>query len=85
MNDQIKDSFVVVSDFHGADWVMDKIRSHYINEYEKIFNLGDIIDRGEQPFKLLLDYMEYQEIMIVLYMVHICLQMKNNVPIIEPH
>jgi len=58
MNDQIKDSFVVVSDFHGADWVMDKIRSHYINEYEKIFNLGDIIDRGEQPFKLLLDYME---------------------------
>lgn len=53
-----KDSFVVVSDFHGADWVMDKIKGHYINEYETIFNLGDITDRGNQPFQLLLDYME---------------------------
>ena len=51
-------SFVALSDFHGADWVLDKVGNHYMNEYETIFNLGDITDRGKEPFKLLLDYME---------------------------
>lgn len=53
-----KDSFVALSDMHGASWVMDKVVNKYLNQYETIYNLGDIVDRGEKPFDLLLDYME---------------------------
>lgn len=53
-----KDSFVALSDMHGANWVMDKVVNKYLNQYETIYNLGDIIDRGEKPFDLLLKYME---------------------------
>lgn len=53
-----KDSFIVLSDFHGANWVLDKVQKKYMSNYETIYNLGDITDRGKEPFKLLLDYME---------------------------
>ena len=50
------DSFVVVSDFHGSNWILDKVKNHYMNEYETVFNLGDITDRGKDSVKMLLDY-----------------------------
>lgn len=43
----IKDSFVVVSDFHSYRWPIDIIKSKYLDKYEKIYILGDITDRGE--------------------------------------
>lgn len=49
-------SFVVVSDFHGSNWILDKVKDHYMKEYETIFNLGDITDRGTDSVKMLLDY-----------------------------
>ena len=42
----VKDSFVVVSDFHSVNWPLDRIKDYYLKEYEKIYILGDITDRG---------------------------------------
>lgn len=41
-----KDSFVAISDFHGYDYPIEKIVDHYLNEYEFIYILGDVTDRG---------------------------------------
>ena len=41
-----KDSFVVLSDFHGYEYPVDKIVNYYLNEYEYIYILGDATDRG---------------------------------------
>ena len=41
-------SFVVVSDFHSYEWPLEKIEKYYLNEYETIYILGDVTDRGEQ-------------------------------------
>ncbi len=46
-NNIVKDSFVAVSDFHGYEWPLEKVINNYLNEYDKIFILGDITDRGE--------------------------------------
>ena len=47
MNKIVKDSFVVVSDFHANRWPLDeKIEKYYLNEYDQIFILGDATDRG---------------------------------------
>lgn len=51
-----EDSFVVLSDFHGANWVLDKVKNHYMSEYETIFNLGDITDRGQDSVAMLREY-----------------------------
>lgn len=58
-----RDKFVVVSDFHGYDWPLDKIKKYYLNEYDKIFILGDATDRGTNGYgihgiKLLCEIME---------------------------
>ena len=41
-----KGTFIVMSDFHGTFWPIDKIRDYYVNEYDKIYILGDSTDRG---------------------------------------
>lgn len=46
MNKIVKDSFIAVSDFHSYKWPLDKIKKYYLNEYDKIFILGDATDRG---------------------------------------
>lgn len=40
------DSFVAVSDFHACKYPLDKVENHYMNEYGKVFILGDATDRG---------------------------------------
>ena len=40
------DSFVAVSDFHACRYPLDKVKNHYMNEYGKVFILGDATDRG---------------------------------------
>ena len=47
MNNIVKDSFVVLSDFHAIKWPLEKVKDYYLNEYDKIFILGDATDRGE--------------------------------------
>lgn len=42
----IPDSFVAISDFHGVYFPLEKIKEHYLREYDKIFVLGDTTDRG---------------------------------------
>ena len=39
--------FVAISDFHGIDYPLEKIKNYYLNEYEKIYILGDATDRGK--------------------------------------
>lgn len=55
------DSFVALSDFHGSEWVLNKVKNHYMSEYETIFNLGDITDRGNDSVQMLLDYKKLSE------------------------
>ncbi len=55
-------SFVAISDFHGYDYPLDKVKNYYLNEYDVIFILGDATDRGKDgmgtgSIKLLLDIM----------------------------
>ena len=57
MNSITPNSFVAISDIHSTEWVVDKIEKYYINEYDKIFILGDAVDRGpngngEESFKI---------------------------------
>ena len=40
-------SFVVISDFHSYSWPLEKVIKYYINEYDKVYILGDATDRGE--------------------------------------
>ena len=47
MKNIVKDSFVVVSDFHSCEWPLNKITNYYLNEYDKIYILGDATDRGK--------------------------------------
>ena len=41
-----KGSFVVVSDFHSIRWPLEVVVNKYFNEYDKIYILGDVTDRG---------------------------------------
>lgn len=55
--------FVVTSDFHGYTYPLEKIKKHYLNEYDRIYILGDATDRGTDQtgtgsIRLLLDIME---------------------------
>ena len=43
----VPNSFVAISDFHSTRWPLEKIKHFYINEYDKIFILGDVTDRGK--------------------------------------
>ena len=43
----VPNSFVATSDFHSTRWPLEKIKNFYINEYDKIFILGDVTDRGK--------------------------------------
>ena len=53
MNSKIvPNSFVAISDFHSFDYPFEKIEKYYINEYDKIFILGDATDRGENGIGL---------------------------------
>ena len=36
----------VLSDFHDIEWPIKKIQDYYVSEYDKIYILGDAIDRG---------------------------------------
>lgn len=47
MSKNVKDSFVVLSDFHSYEYPLDKIKNYYLNEYENVFILGDATDRGK--------------------------------------
>ena len=47
MNNSAFGSFVVVSDFHAVKWPLQKVKEHYIKEYDKVYILGDVTDRGE--------------------------------------
>ena len=42
----VPNSFIAISDFHGYDYPIEKIKNYYLNEYDKIFILGDATDRG---------------------------------------
>lgn len=55
-------SFVAVSDFHGYDYPLEKIKNYYLNEYDVVYILGDATDRGSDgigtgSIKLLLEIM----------------------------
>lgn len=55
-------SFVAVSDFHGYNYPLDKIKKFYLDEYDVTFILGDATDRGMDGkgtggIKLLIDIM----------------------------
>lgn len=43
----VPNSFVAVSDFHSMEWPLEKVKKNYLNEYDKVFILGDTTDRGE--------------------------------------
>lgn len=43
----VPDSFVAISDFHAIEWPLEKVKKYYLNEYDKVFILGDVTDRGE--------------------------------------
>ena len=43
----VPNSFVAVSDFHSMEWPLEKVKKYYLNEYDKVFILGDTTDRGE--------------------------------------
>ena len=56
-NQRVTDSFVAISDFHAMEWPLEKVKDYYLNEYEKIFILGDATDRGENgEGKMVLNY-----------------------------
>lgn len=42
----VKDSFIAISDFHSTDTLLYKMINHYLDEYEYIYILGDVTDRG---------------------------------------
>ena len=42
-----KKGFVAISDFHGIEYPLDKVEKYYINEYDRVYILGDATDRGE--------------------------------------
>lgn len=46
----VSNSFVAISDFHGTEYPLEKVTKYYINEYDKIFILGDATDRGENGY-----------------------------------
>ena len=48
--DIMPNSFVAVSDFHAIEWPLQKVKDHYLKEYDKIFILGDVTDRGENGY-----------------------------------
>ncbi len=48
MKEIVKDSFVVLSDFHSRREPLDKIKKYYLNEYDKVYILGDATERGEK-------------------------------------
>lgn len=43
----VPNSFVAISDFHSIEYPLEKVKKYYIEEYDKIFILGDATDRGE--------------------------------------
>ena len=56
-------SFVAISDFHDHRYPLEKVKQYYINEYDKVYILGDATDRGEDgigtgSIDLLLEIME---------------------------
>ena len=46
MENIVKDSFVVLSDFHSRWEPLNKIEDYYLDEYDKIYILGDATERG---------------------------------------
>ena len=42
-----KRDFVAISDFHSYTYPLEKIKKYYLNEFNKIYILGDATDRGE--------------------------------------
>lgn len=57
----VKDSFIAISDFHGVSWPISKICNYYLNEYDKIYILGDAMDRGSDGIFNLLNIKSLQE------------------------
>jgi len=57
-----KKDFVVISDIHSVPEFFEKLK-YYVREYENIFILGDVTDRGPNygtgGIKMLLDIMDY--------------------------
>lgn len=56
-------SFVAISDFHSYRYALDKVKKYYINEYDKVYILGDATDRGKKGdgtggISLLIDIMK---------------------------
>lgn len=47
MSNIMPNSFIVISDFHSIKWPYEKIINEYINQYDKIYILGDATDRGK--------------------------------------
>lgn len=57
------ENFVAVSDFHSVRYPLEKIKQYYINEYDKVYILGDATDRGHDKegsggIRLLLEIMD---------------------------
>lgn len=77
----VKNSFIVLSDFHAYSYPLEKIVNNYINEYDVIFILGDACDRGADGLgtggiKILEEIKKYQNnILTGLFM---CLEIMMN-------
>ena len=50
-NQRVSDSFVAISDFHAMEWPLEKVKDYYLNEYEKIFILGDKMETEKMELK----------------------------------
>ncbi len=63
-------SFVVISDFHSTDWSLKKVKDYYMNEYDVVYVLGDVTDRGPymdgtNGISMLLEMMELSKSNVV--------------------
>ena len=63
-------SFVVISDFHSTDWPLKKVKDYYMNEYDVVYVLGDVTDRGPymdgtNGISMLLEMMELSKSNVV--------------------
>lgn len=52
----------IISDIHGCyDEYLELLKKIQFNDEDELFVLGDVVDRGPQPVKVLKDMLEYLE------------------------
>lgn len=72
-----------ISDIHGMyDLYIELLKKINLQDNDVLFVLGDVVDRGPEPMKILLDMMERDNVIPFLgnhdYMALICLQLYMN-------